>query len=245
MNDLLIKRGSAYYPRKLKKAFTISLFALSFFVVFPFETFAEVTVGHTATKQDATNSTSMSWTHDTTGDADLLVCVGFANGDVSSLSGTFNGQSLTQVARTDSSIGINTYLFKLHNPPQGSHSLSFSWTTARNAQGGSISFAGSNDIGTAATNTTSWTTNPTTVTRTGSVSTGQMLFGCFQDDKAQSANTNVTAGTSHWKFSDSAGYSTSVGLTATGTGNVDLGIQEAVSGNPNTVTSILVPIRAD
>lgn len=160
-----------------------------------------VTLNHTGGVDLAgTANTSMSWSHDCTGDTTLLVCLSM-RGDVTGVTVTYNSVSMTLIAgplTCTAGAYAQQRVYQLDSPSTGSNTVSVSWTTGAAACGSSASYSGVSSVGqvTQATGTFSYTKT---------VSSGDMIAGflTFADagannamtptaDKYNSANTNWT-----------------------------------------------------
>lgn len=204
-----------------------------------------VALGHTGgVDQAGTSNTSMSWSHDCTGDNTLLVVLSM-RGNVTGVSVTYNSVSMTLVAGPLTCTAgqyAEQRVYQLDSPSSGSNTVSVSWTTGAAACGSSASFSGASTVGqvTQATGTFSYTKT---------VSSGDMIVGflSFADaganngmspaaDKYNSANTNWT-GTSI-NHNSSTGSQT-VSSTYSAVYTVGTGVYITASASAPTVDALM------
>jgi len=117
----------------------------------PSTTFAAVALGHTSASNDDTGSaTTISWSHTSTGDNELIVSAAM-RGDVTNMSCTYNSVSMTKIAGplTCTAGAYNQqWVFKLANPSTGSNTVSCSWTTGARVAIVGTSYSGVVSVGT-------------------------------------------------------------------------------------------------
>jgi len=114
----------------------------------------------------------ISWSHTIGASANLLIVAGSSNNDYNSMSATYNGSAMTQLAYTG-----GMYCFYMLNPPAGTHTVILYNSVSRNIAGGSVSF---NGVATYAPFGTPKTYNANSaVATTGSVVSddGDLVFG--------------------------------------------------------------------
>lgn len=168
----------------------------------------------------AGNPTSpATWTHVVAaGDTELLVGVGHDNTTVGAggLAVTYGGTAMTFVGSWPSggpgkTVGYVS-VWRMHNPPAGSATVSCSWTAGDGVTGGSLSYNGSATIGTITTaDSAGVAVTSGTITLTGSTAGNRVVFIVT----AGSGGIVFTGGTQRYSFSGAGSGA------ATGTGGAD------------------------
>lgn len=176
-----------------------------------------VAFGHASSGKNPANVTSVSWSHDCTGDDMLIVQLAFRDTDVTGISVTYNSVGMTETGTPSNSANIFTHVFKLASPSSGSNTIAASWSTATEVLGEGISVSGSD--GTAGTvdsgNVGAGTSNfSTTVT----LSAGDMVVGFGNSLAASGLQLSVVTGTERVEDLNIGSLITN-GATNTGSGS--------------------------
>lgn len=183
-----------------------------------------VVLGHSTTAASAsTAETSLSFSHDCTGDNYLLVSCAFRL-NCSNPTATYNGVSMTLLgSRQTGGDGIEfIYLFGLSNPATGSNTVAISWTNDRGLATIAASFSGVNAVG-SVTDGDGGDSGGSyhTTTATGTLtSADDILFG-FLGGNEYVANLSVTQGTEIAEVIQSS-WVTNGNAYNTGTGSIDI-----------------------
>lgn len=195
----------------------VALVTTSFFIN-PVPAYAAVAYGH-ASSGTALVDTSLSFSHDATGDDLLLVTCSFRDVNVSNVAITYDGVNMDAKATATAGVLIYTHAFELASPSSGSNTVAVSWTT--NSGGvtctaisvsGSDGTTGTADTGNAAASTDNFSTTVT-------LADGDMLVG-FGSGLGTVSALAVVTGTQRVEAADAGGNVTVNGLTNTGTGSV-------------------------
>lgn len=145
----------------------------------------------TTSAGQAITSGSNSWSHDATGADILIVRAGWISNVGCTLTATFNGVSMTSIAKAAQTIGgsydTNSQAFYLLSPPSGSHTVALSYSSSANA--GEASSSSYTSVNTSAALGTPVTSNSTatvadTITITDAVA-GDIVIDCLAIDTGQ------------------------------------------------------------
>lgn len=203
-----------------------------------------VAVGHKSSKLNAgSDPATITVAHDATGDNELIVGIDTANADLSTVTVTYAGVSMTQIAHITVSNGAQMWVFKLDNPTTGSNNIVATCTGSSGARVSlnAISFSGANGgAGTPLTDTGTYTSGTKSLAPT--LSSGDMALGLWCDNKGNLGFLTVNQ-TSQWANNDSGGFMDNGGNTATGTGATTVSFS-LTNGNPNAYALCAVPILA-
>lgn len=190
-------------------------------------TVAEGAVAHGHSSTGVTGAggpayTSLSFTHDATGDS-FLVLGWDARPDISAITATFNSVAMTlKGSKVTGGDGIEfAYMYYLDSPSSGSYTVAISWTTSAALAAGATSYTGANGLGTMVSGDCGTSlAAPATCTATVTLTSSEMSHTVFATD-GYPINSSCTTGTQRSENGDIAGYVYQNTCTNTGTGAIN------------------------
>jgi hypothetical protein len=167
--------------------------------------------------------TSLSFSHDATGDSILLL--GFnVRPDVTSLSVSFNSVAMSLVGSlvTGGDTLEHAYLYSLLSPSSGSYTVSISWSTSAALVAGATSYTGGYGTGTFASGDCgAGSASVTGCTATATLASGEIMHAMLASDGYE-INTSCVTGTQRSESQDVAAYAMQNTCTNTGTGSTNV-----------------------